>query len=308
MKIIKFQNLNPQTQQPLSHKPLLACWGFFDGIHQGHQALINKTLSLAKAHNYESCFITFSEKPQNVINNTSNQLLLSKEDKIKTIANYNFNYYLEIQFTTILAKVMPQQFMAWLIALNVQAVVVSPDIKFGFKGQGTISTLQQSLLQVNVCHDIFNEKNIKIASNYIKQLLVAKDITSVNQCLRPYMYTITGKVVHGIKEGRTIGFPTANLELVVNYALPTLATYITMTVVDNKWYQSMTVIMMRNNKPLVETYLLNFNQDIYDKIIKVKFLTLLRDNLQFSNLDALKLQLKMDLKNTIQYFTKNSNF
>lgn len=305
MQNLKVQNLNFQNQQ-LSSKPIIACWGFFDGIHQGHQALFKQLVSIAKTNKYETCVVSFNEKPQSIINGMDNQVLLSNEDKIKRINEFSINYYLEINFTKQLSKISPQQFIAWLISSGINAVIVNRNVRFGYQGQGTIETLQKSSLQVYLCDDVFLINHVKVSSTFIKQLLINKDIINANLCLLPNEYYITGKVVHGIKEGRSIGFPTANLALNANYALPALATYITLTKVDNKWYQSMTVIMMRNKAPLVETYLLNFNQDLYDKVITVKFLTWLRDNLQFTSLDKLQLQLHQDLENTVVYFKNHS--
>lgn len=304
MKILKLKSLNIQNQKLMS-KPIVACWGFFDGVHQGHQALFKQLLRIAKTNNYQTCIISFDMKPQSVINDKNNEVLLSIEDKIKTIAKYNFDYYWEIKFSKKIAALSAEQFISWLLANNVQAVVVSANIRFGYQGQGNITTLQQSSLQVYLC-DVVVVNNNKISSTYIKQLLYNENVSSANSCLQQEPYTISGKVVHGIKEGRTINFPTANSSLVTNYALPGLATYITLTEVDNKWYQSMTVIMLRNNKPLVESYLLNFNQDLYGKIIKVRFLTFFRDNLKFNNLADLKKQLAKDLANTINYFAKTN--
>lgn len=300
MKVLKLKNLSIQNQKLMS-KPIIACWGFFDGVHQGHQALFKQLLINAKIDNYQTCIISFDMKPQSVINDNDNKILLSDEDKIKTIAKYNFDYYWEIKFSKRIATLSAIQFISWLLANNIKAVVVSPNIRFGYQGQGNIKTLQQSPLQVYLCDDII-VNNTKISSTYIKQLLQNKEISKVNFYLQQEPYTICGKVVAGIKEGRTINFPTANLSLITNYALPGLATYITLTEVENKWYQSMTVIMLRHNQPLVESYLLNFNQDLYGKVIRVRFLTFLRDNLKFSNLDDLKKQLYKDLADTVNYF------
>ncbi len=300
MKVLKLKNLSIQNQKLMS-KPIIACWGFFDGVHQGHQALFKQLLINAKIDNYQTCIISFDMKPQSVINDNDNKVLLSDEDKIKTIAKYKFNYYWEIKFSKRIATLSAAQFISWLLANNIKAVVVSPNIRFGYQGQGNIKILQQSPLQVYLCDDIV-VNNTKISSTYIKQLLQNKEISKANFYLQQEPYTIGGKVVAGIKEGRAINFPTANLSLSTNYALPGLATYITLTEVDNKWYQSMTVIMLRHNQPLVESYLLNFNQNLYGKIIRVRFLTFLRDNLKFSNLDDLKKQLYKDLADTVNYF------
>lgn len=300
MKVLKFKSLNIKNQKLMS-KPIIACWGFFDGVHQGHQALFKQLLINAKINNYQTSIISFDMKPQSVISDNDNEVLLSAEDKIKMIAKYNFDYYWEIKFSKRTATLSAEQFISWLLANNVKAVVVSSNIRFGYQGQGNIKTLQQSPLQVYICNDIVVNNN-KISSTYIKQLLQNKEVSKANFYLQQEPYTICGKVVHGIKEGRTINFPTANLSLFTNYSLPGLATYITLTEVDNKWYQSMTVIMLRNNKPLVESYLLNFNQDLYGKVIRVRFLTFLRNNLKFSNLDDLKNQLNKDLTDTVNYF------
>lgn len=302
MRVIKTNNLTSKINQ--QNKPLIAIWGFFDGWHLGHQTLLAKMIEVAKQYNYQTLVISFDVKPQSVLLKKDFPIILNDQDKIKFLADKNIDYYYQLVFNKELAQNSAQNFIMWLLNNHVEAVVVNKDIRFGIKGQGNLKTLQNSKLKVFLSQDVYDKNKQKISSTYIKELLEKKVIAHANSLLAN-KYTLTGEVVDGIKEGRTLGFPTANLQLTDNYVIPGVATYITRSEVDSKWYQSMTLIIIRNNKPLVESYLLNFRQNIYGKIIKIQFLDYLRDNINFSSKEALIDQIKIDLENTIAYFKKH---
>lgn len=304
MKVIKANNLNVNFNQ--EKKPLIAIWGFFDGWHIGHQALLKQMQELAKQYNYQTLVISFDVKPQSFLSNKTEPILLSKADREHFLSSQNIDYYCELKFTHELASKSAEEFINWLLANNVVAVVSAEDIHFGAKGQGNLATLQHSALKVFLSADVYDDRQQKVSSSYIKDLLVAKDIKHASKLLNTDGYIVTGTVVDGIKEGRTLGFPTANLALSDNYVVPGIAIYVSKTQVDDKWHQSMTVVLLRDNKLLVETYLLNFNQDIYGKTIKVKFLDYLRDSASFTDKETLINQIKNDLVNTIAYFKKSA--
>lgn len=308
MKVVKNSNL--ATIFNYEKKPLIAIWGFFDGWHLGHQLLVKRMQDLAKEYKYSTLVVSFDVKPQSILLNQTMPILLNNQDKQQFLIDKKIDYYCQLAFNKNIANQTAQQFIDWLVSNNVVAVVCSENVQFGAKGQGNLSILQNSPLKVFLSQNFLDENQEKISSSYIKKLLVNKNISQANKLLynSPNIangvagYVISGKVLDGIKEARTLGFPTANLELTANYVLPGVAVYITLTEVDDKWYQSMTIIIIRNGRPLVETYLLNFNQDIYGKIIKVKFLSYLRDNLVFNSKEDLIAKIKEDLANTISYF------
>lgn len=299
MKIIKINNL--QTKLNPNNKPLIAIWGFFDGWHKGHQALLQQLKSQAKNLTYETLVISFDVKPQAMLMNQDIPILFDNKAKQDFLIANQIDNYWELKFTKELANNSAQVFIAWLLKNQVRAVVVSSAIRFGSKGQGNIDTLKDSELQVFICREI-NDTKMKISSSYIKSLLINKDIKTANQCLNNVPYTISGQVVHGIKEGRTLGYRTANLALTTNYTIPGLGIYITLTKVKNQWYKSLTIIIMRNNQPLVETYILDFNQDIYGEIIEVRFLDFLRDNIAYTTREVLIRQIEDDVKAALKYF------
>ncbi len=301
MKVIKTNNLVSKINQ--ENKPLIAIWGFFDGWHLGHQALLTKMIEVAKHNHYQTLVISFDVKPQNILLQKEFPIILNNQDKIAFLANKKIDYYCQLTFSQELAQNSAESFIKWLLNNYVKAVVVNKDVHFGAKGQGNLKTLQNSQLQIFLSKDVYDKNKQKISSSYIKELLEKKEIAHANSLLAN-KYTLIGKVVDGIKEARTLGFPTANLQLTNNYVIPGVATYISRTEVDNKWYQSMTVVIIRSNKPLVESYLLDFKQDIYGKTIKTQFLNYLRDNINFSSKETLIEQIKTDLKNTIAYFKK----
>lgn len=299
MEVIKISNLTTKFNE--KKKPLIAIWGFFDGWHLGHQALLNQMQDLAKQYNYQTLVISFDVKPQSILLNQDMAILMNNQKKQDFLAKKQINYYCQLEFTKELASVSFDKYINFLLANNVVAVVCAKNIHFGSKGKGNLTSLQNSPLKIFVSKDIFDQNNKKISSSYIKELLLNKDISHANKLLCT-SYSIIGKVVDGIKEGRTLGFPTANLSLTDNYLIPGSAIYISLTKVDNRWYQSITLVIERNNKPLIETYLLDFNKNIYGKIIEVKFLAYLRDNQKFDSKEDLIEQINRDLVDTIAYF------
>lgn len=304
MKVIKTNNLTKIFNK--DKKPLIAIWGFFDGWHLGHQALLKQMKQLAKEHQYQTLVISFNAKPQSFLANKEEPILLSNVDKQQFLLEQEIDFYCQLEFNHEIANSSPETFINWLVNNHVQAVVVAKDVHFAAKGQGNLANLQASSLKVFTSHDIFDEKQKKVSSSYIKELLTKKDIVHANKLLNNDGYTVTGTVIDGIKEGRTLGFPTANLALTDNYVIPGIAVYISLTEVDGKWHQSMTFVSLRHGRYLVESYLLNFDQDIYGKIIKVKFLTYLRNSFAFSTKAALVKQIQKDLANTIAYFSNNN--
>lgn len=303
MKVTKINNLTTIFNH--DKKPLIAIWGFFDGWHLGHQALLKQLKGLAEEHNYQTLVISFDVKPQSFLAKKDEPILLSNEDKQVFLAQQKIDFYCELQFSMI-ADQTAEAFIKWLVANDVQVVVSAQDIHFGAKGQGNFTTLQNSSLKVFLSEDVYDEHSNKISSSYIKELLANKGITHACKLLNIDGYLVAGKVVDGIKEGRTLGFPTANLALVANYVVPGVGVYISETEVDGQWHHSMTVVILRYGKLLVETYLLNFNQDLYGKVIKVKFLTFLRDHTTFSSKESLIAQIKQDEQATIAYFKQKA--
>lgn len=303
MKVTKINNLTTIFNH--DKKPLIAIWGFFDGWHLGHQALLKQLKAVAKEDNYQTLVVSFDVKPQSFLAKKDEPILLSSEDKQQFLAQQDIDFYCELQFSSI-AEQTAETFINWLRANNIVAVVSAHDIHFGAKGQGNLATLQNSSLKVFLSEDVYDEHHNKISSSYIKDLIMNKDITHACKLLNTDGYVVTGKVVDGIKEGRTLGFPTANLALTTNYVVPGVGVYISETEVAGHWHQSMTVVVLRYGKLLIESYLLNFNQDLYGQVIKVKFLAFLRDHTTFSSKESLIVQIKKDEQATIAYFKQKA--
>lgn len=303
MKVTKINNLTTIFNH--DKKPLIAIWGFFDGWHLGHQALLKQLKGLAKEHDYQTLVVSFDVKPQSFLAKKDEPILLSSEDKQRFLAQQDIDFYCELQFSSI-AEQTAEAFIEWLVANNVAAVVSAKDIHFGAKGQGNLAMLQNSSLKVFLSEDVYDEHHNKISSSYIKELIMNKEIAHACKLLNTDGYIVTGKVVDGIKEGRTLGFPTANLALTANYVVPGVGVYISETEVAGQWHQSMTVVILRYGKLLVESNLLNFNQDLYGQVIKVKFLAFLRNHTTFSSKESLIAEIKKDQQATIAYFKQKA--
>ena len=233
---------------------------------------------------YLNSFTDFcSEK---TIENLENLVCIAKTHGIKEFAKENFiKDYLE--------------------DLNINKVFIGQDFTFGYKGEGNYLTLEKHFNTKVI--DFINFNNQKISSSNIISLILSGQIDQANYQLGRY-YSIKGKVIHGLANGRKINFPTANLKLSFNYPIPKNGVYASLIKIDNKLYSSMSNIgthptIDELNAPLVETNIFDFNQDIYSKYVEVFFINKIREEQKFNSLDELKDQLSKDrdsIKNLIR--------
>ncbi|MFI3329651.1 MAG: bifunctional riboflavin kinase/FAD synthetase [bacterium] len=257
--------------------------GNFDGVHIGHQNLIKET----KEAGFKSLVITFDE-----INKDN---LFTLEDKIEKIKQLEVDYLIILKYEDF-KNMFYTEFIKMLKKLKTKKVVIGKDFRFGFKQEGDYIDLENKF-EVKRLDDILID-NKRISSTSIRQYLTEGSLEKVNELLG-YNYFVKGIVVKGNQLGRTIGFPTANLETIVHLIKP--GVYKTITFYDDKEYKSITNIGVNPtfNKVdtlKIETFLLNENIDLYDKEIKVEFITKLRDEKKFNNKEELIEVLNNDTK------------
>ncbi len=248
--------------------------GNFDGVHIGHKNLINKT----KIEGFKSLVITFDE-----INKDN---LFSLEEKIEKIKELNIDYLIVLKYQDF-EKMFYTEFIKMLKKLKTKKVVIGKDFRFGFKQEGDYIDLENKF-EVERLDDILID-NKRISSTSIREHLSNGSLEKVNELLG-YNYYVKGIVVEGNQLGRTIGFPTANLDICNDLIQP--GVYKTITIFNDNEYKSITNI---GNNPTfnkiedlrIETHLLETNLDLYDKEIKVEFLTKLRDEKKFNSKEEL---------------------
>ena len=288
----------------VSKNPKAVTIGNFDGIHKGHQVLINETKEISTKNNVESLIFTFNKLPKEIFSPVSVQRLYDNKIKESILSSYKIDTLLSIDFNEI--KDYSAGFFCEEILmkkLNARYLIIGENFKFGKDRSGDIEKLREydskNAFELMV-PELETYDGIKISSSRVRNLLNQGDIIGARECLgRDYM--LSGIVVSGEKLGRKLGYPTANIKLEYNYPLD--GVYLTRTVVKEKNYVGLASL---GNKPtfngsekILEVFILDFDEDIYSQNIEVYFLEEIRKQIKFSNEDELIKQMNEDHKYAI---------
>lgn len=286
--------------------PLVATIGSFDGIHLGHQELIKETVKISIRKKLKSAVITFDPHPLTITNKTKHLNISTISDKFNMIEKFNIDFLIIIKFDEIFSKISKNDFVnKYLLNINVKDVVVGSDFKFGYKGEGKafeISTLSNNLITTKIIK-IIKVDNEKIGSSKIIKLLNEGNIEQVNNLLG-YNYSFSGYVIKGKQIGRTIGFPTANINNDdVKKMLKTGVYGVNVYYNDNVYLGMMNIghnpTCNFTNDLSIEINLFDVNKDLYNQTLKIEVFCFIRDELKFNNVDELIAQLEKDKKNII---------
>lgn len=282
--------------------------GTFDGVHLGHQALFNKMKSLAQSVGGQTVVVTFSPHPRQVLNIDSSNLrfLCTPEEKMRKFEALGIDNVLVINFTKEFSRTPSEVFIKDYIIDNIKPayIVVGYDHHFGKNRMGDFDLLSDLKKKYNfkveriAAQDV---ENIAISSTKIRNALAAGNVKSANRLLG-YLYSVTSKVVKGNEIGRTIGFPTANLELAKEYMLfGRGGVFAALVEYEGHTYKAMANIGHRptigdraEGDMLIEVNLFDFDGDLYGKEITVRFIDRIRDEIKFGSLQELKAQLEQD--------------
>lgn len=284
-------------------KPLTMTIGNFDGLHRGHQHLIKKT----KYADTESAVLTFFPHPMKVLRQMKDHvILMSNEKKIEQIAAMGIDHLFIATFDKEMAQTTKAAFIEQLKKLNVKRLVLGVDFRFGSHASGHIQDLKAHF-EVIVLDDIVHQ-DTRISTTYIKDLLYSGELARAELLLgRPY--SIEGVVIHGDKVGRTLGMPTANLDI-ESYVLPPNGVYYVDVIHKGILYPGALNIgynptINYSVKKRVEVYLLNFNQTIYGDKLEVIFKLYLRQEKQYKSKETLIEQLQKDIADVKRLSTKS---
>lgn len=286
--------------------------GNFDGLHLGHKKLINTTKKIALEKGFNSVVFSFNPHPLEVLKNEQFLYIFTQEEKRRELLKERINIFLNCPFNPNFANLSPEEFIDILYEkLNCRVLVVGEDYCFGKNRAGNVNILkkigEKKGIEVIKISDILVDGE-RVSSTKIRESLKAKNIKKANLLLNR-CYSILGIVSEGNKLGRTIGFPTANIIPEKNKLLPPDGVYITKTIYNGKVYKSLTNIgknpTINNSIRTVETYIFDFNQNIYGKEIEVLFLEWVRDVKKFVSLEELKQQIAKDTNITAQFFRFN---
>ncbi len=284
--------------------------GTFDGVHLGHQAIFNKMKSIAKNIGGQTVVVTFEPHPRQVLNIDSSHLrfLTTPEEKLAKFEAFGIDNVLIINFTKEFSRTPSEVFIKDYIIDHIKPayIVVGYDHHFGKNRMGDFGLLSDLKKKYNfqveriAAQDV---ENIAISSTKIRNALAVGNVKSANRLLG-YTYSVAAEVVAGNKIGRTLGFPTANLELPREYMLLNGGVYVCTVDYDGKTYKAMANIGHRptigdrsKDQPIIEVNLFDFDDDLYGKRIRVRFIDRIRDEEKFDSLEELKAQLEQDRDN-----------
>jgi riboflavin kinase/FMN adenylyltransferase len=281
--------------------------GFFDGVHRGHTDLIRTLTANCYKMKLEPAVFTFNEHPDTIAHRQKrfSGYLTTFSERIELLAELGVGEIHCRHFDDAFCHLSPQDFLDDFIAahLNARLLVVGSDYRFGYRGEGNVEFLRQWCKRKNVRLLVVPDVRLydeRISSTRIRKLVEKGDMKLAASCLgRPF--AISGTVVKGRKIGRAMGFPTANFILAPEQVSPAYGVYVSRTRVDNETYWSITNFGLRptvntsDMVPIAETYIFDAKLDLYDKMIEVHLLQMMRPELKFNSLLKLGTQIKDDL-------------
>ena len=277
--------------------------GNFDGVHIGHAELINTLVIECKSRGLKSIVYTFDKHPENIIRRKliTPQITTNKK-KIDLMYNFEIDYLYFANFDEYFSRLHAEDFVKKILIerFGIKLAVVGHDYRFGYRGTGDVELLiklgEKYGFEVIVVHPVSFENNV-ISSTAIRKYLIHGDIKNANNMLGRE-YSIQGQVIHGRKIATKIGFPTTNLIPEKYLVIPRSSVYLTKTLVNGTLYKSITNVgknpTFNLDKISVETYIINFEMDLYNQMIEVFFHKWIRGERRFKGIEELKSQLKKD--------------
>ena len=283
--------------------PKAVALGNFDGVHKGHQELMEQNIKLARASKLIPSVLLFKENTKKTLTEES-LYLTSIDDKIEILSKLGIEDFCILEFDEKFRSLSPKDFIKEILykKINTKAIVVGKDYHFGKMASGDVNTLREyekEFAYKTKVIDFIYDGDEKISSGSIRNLIKEGQIKKANEYLnRPYQ--IRGSVGHGYKRGRTLNFPTANLILSYAYVIPCDGVYLTKVKVKGKSYFGLTNIgtnpTFENNERKIETYILDFAGEIYGEVISIEFLEFFRGDFKFNSADELIEQMEKDKK------------
>lgn len=294
----------------LSQKPLALSIGMFDGVHLGHQSIIKKLNTISEEKNLESAILTFWPHPRKIFNPNDDLKLLNTIEEKKYLLQKNGLQHLYLkEFDEEFRNLTGEEFVKQILVdkLQVKHLIVGYDHTFGKNRSGDFSLLKKMGPELGFAVEqveAVSYRDVNISSTQIRNALTKGDIIFANEMLG-YHYSVSGTVVHGKKIGRTIGYPTANIDVDVLKLLPKKGAYIVDVFVKNQHYKGMLSIgtnpTVNGNSLSVEVYILDFDEDIYGQEISVNFRDFLHEEIKFNGLDKLIIRLDEDKRLTAEF-------
>ena len=281
--------------------------GVFDGLHIGHLTLLKRLGEESRRLHLEPVVMTFRNHPNSVLRrNFVTRYLISVEERIDRIKRLGFENIVTVDFDAELSKLKVESFVNLLIkTIKMKVLVVGPDYVMGHNREGTISVLKnlgrKLGFSVMVIPQIFDSNEKIVSSTAIREAISCGTMERASLMLG-YNYSMHGKIVRGAGIGKELGFPTANIEVSDQILVPRDGIYATFATLANSKGKYMSVTSIGNrptfddNLHSVETFILGLQSDIYGSILKLEFVSWLRDQVKYVNIEDLKDQIDKDVQ------------
>lgn len=292
-------------------EPTAVAIGKFDGVHMGHQKLLKHILD-KKEQGMKATIFTFDPSPA-VFFQKKGVLtqLLTKDEKRRKFEELGIDILVEFPMNLETAHTMPEDFVRHILheQMNAAYIAAGDDLSYGYKGKGDFALLNRLAPELGYRTHAIRKLQMfgrDVSSSFIKEEIMAAEMERAAELLGETYY-VGGYVAHGKKLGRTIGFPTVNLLPPDEKCLPPFGVYFSEVRIEGKVHHGMTNIGLRptvsnNGQVSVETYIYDFDEDLYGKYLEIALLTFHRKEQKFSGVDALHRQLDLDLEAGRNYF------
>lgn len=284
--------------------------GFFDGVHLGHQALLRECVDLAREQDAKACAITFAQHPQSLFVKDPPKLINGQQSRIQLLRQYGIGSVFTYPVTKEVMSIPWQAFLEELVDCGAVGFVCGNDFRFGNRGEGNAEKLKDYCAQRKLLCRIVEDQalnGIRVSSTHIRNLLEAGQLEEAVRFMG-HPHVIVGPVISGRKLGRTIGVPTANLQVPEGVVRLPHGVYACKAVVDGREYLAVTNIGNRptvgGHRVTVEPWLLDFDGDLYGKHILLSFYSFLRPEKKFDSLEDLKAEIQENALQTRKFFEK----
>lgn len=286
--------------------------GFFDGVHLGHQRVIDAAIENAKRLGIKSAIMTFDPHPSIVLGGRNEKVfyITPLQQKLETFEKLGVDTAFVVNFTSDFAKLSPEDFVQYFIRdLDVKHVTAGFDYSFGSFGNGNMDLMKQLAGEdfgVTVVSKLEADED-KVSSTRIRKALQNGDMEEVHKLLGR-AFEVPGIVVHGDKRGRTLGFPTANVQHMEGCFIPGTGVYAVKILVQNEWHDGVCNVGYKptfkdpNNKQLsIEVHIFNFDKNIYGEEVVVGWYHRIRSERKFNGIEELIAQIEKDKQDAIQF-------
>lgn len=281
--------------------------GVFDGVHLGHQQIIQKLVNEAHAQNEPALVLTFDPHPANVLSGQDIKCLTTPDERADLLAGLGVDYVITQRFTRDLSAATASEYMSTLKqTLGVKRLLIGYDFALGKGREGNAARLTEIGRELGYSVDVvpaLGDESGVISSTEIRKLISVGNVKEANKLLGHH-YMMSGEVIHGAQRGRTIGFPTANVDYPSQKATPSNGIYACWAYLGEEKFMAATNIGFNptftpdRQIPSLEAYLLDFDRDIYGQILKLEFIGRIRDELKFDSVEALIQKIHEDVEQT----------